>query len=51
MIEIIIASIIVVLAGAIIMKSVRNSSNGKCNCGCDLCKAKNSCSEKNNDSN
>jgi len=51
MIEIIITVIIVVLAGVIIVKSIRNSSKGKCNCGCDGCKAKNNCFEKNNNSN
>ncbi len=51
MIEIIITVIIVVLAGVVIFKSVRNSSKGKCNCGCSGCKAENNCSGKNNNSN
>jgi hypothetical protein len=48
MIEIIITIIIVTLAGVVIVKSVINSSKGKCNCGCNGCKAENRCSEKNN---
>ena len=51
MIEIVITVIIVVLAGIVIIKSVRNSSKGKCNYGCDGCSGKNSCSQKNNNSN
>ena len=51
MIEIIITIIIVALAGIVIVKSVKNSSKGKCNCGCNGCKAENSCAEKNNNSN
>lgn len=45
MFEIIITIIIVGLAGIIIFKSLKNSSKGKCNCGCSGCKAKNACSE------
>ena len=39
MIEIIITMIIVFLAGFIIVKSLKNSSKGKCNCGCTGCKS------------
>lgn len=45
MFEIIITIIIAFLAGIIIFKSLKNSSKGKCNCGCSGCKAKNACSE------
>lgn len=46
MIEIIITTIIVFLAGFIIFKSLKNSSKGKCNCGCNGCKAEKACSGK-----
>lgn len=45
MLEIIITAIIV-FAGFIIIKSLKNSSKGKCNSGCNGCKSKNICSEK-----
>lgn len=51
MFEIIITIIIVSLAGIIIFKSLRNSSKGKCNCGCSGCKAKSTCSENDHKSN
>lgn len=51
MLEIIITIIIVGIAGIIIFKSLKNSSKGKCNCGCGGCKAKNICSEKDDKSN
>lgn len=48
MIEILITIIIVCFAGYVIAKSLRNSSKGKCNCGCDSCKAETICSDKEN---
>ena len=48
MIEIIIATIIVFFAGFIIVKSLKNSSKGKCSFGCSGCKAEKACSRKNN---
>lgn len=48
MIEIAITGVIVALAGFIIFKSLKNSSKGKCNCGCSGCKAEKICSDKNN---
>ncbi|WP_315069888.1 FeoB-associated Cys-rich membrane protein [uncultured Clostridium sp.] len=48
MLEVTITIAIVFLAGCIIVKSLKNSSKGKCNCGCKSCKAKESCSEKSN---
>ena len=48
MIELIITMIIVFFAGFIIVKSLKNSSKGKCNCGCNGCKSQNICSGKNN---
>jgi len=48
MIEIIITTIIVSFAGFIIVKSLKNSSKGKCNCGCNGCKGQKICSDKNN---
>jgi hypothetical protein len=47
MIEIIITMIIVFFAGFIIVNSLKNSSKGKCNCGCNGCKSQNICSGKN----
>lgn len=47
MIEIIITIIIVFIAGFIIFRSLKNSSKGKCDCGCSGCKAEKACSEKN----
>ncbi|EKQ54440.1 MULTISPECIES: type II secretion system protein [unclassified Clostridium] len=47
MIEILVTIVIVGFAGYVIFKSLRNSSKGKCNCGCDGCKAKKVCSDKN----
>lgn len=47
MIEIIITTLIVFFAGFIIAKSLKNSSKGKCNCGCNGCKAEKMCSDKN----
>lgn len=47
MLEIIVTIIIALVAGTIIFKSVKNSSKGKCNCGCDGCKAKKNCSNNN----
>lgn len=47
MIEIIITSIIVILAAFILIKAMVNFKNGKCNCGCDKCDAKNKCIKKN----
>lgn len=47
MIEIIITAIIVLFAIFIIVKSLKNSSKGKCNCGCNGCKAEKTCSGKN----
>ena len=47
MTEIIITIIIVFIAGFIIFKSFKNSSKGKCSCGCSGCKAEKACSEKN----
>ena len=47
MTEIIITISIVFIAGFIIFKSFKNSSKGKCNCGCSGCKAEKACSEKN----
>jgi hypothetical protein len=47
MIEIIITLVIVFFAGFIIVKSLKNSSKGECNCGCSGCKAEKACSEKN----
>ena len=43
MIEIVITYIIVILAVFILIKSMFNSKNGKCNCGCDKCSTKNKC--------
>lgn len=51
MFEIIITVIIAGLAGIIIFKSLRNSSKGKCNCGCSGCKAKSICSDEDNKTN
>lgn len=48
MLEIIITTIIVFLAAFIIIKSLKNSSKGKCNSGCNGCKSKNICSGKDN---
>lgn len=48
MIEIIITTIIVFFAGFIIVKSLKNSSKGKCSSGCSGCKAQKTCPEKNN---
>lgn len=48
MVEIIITIIIVFFAGFTIVKSFKNSSKGKCNCGCEGCKAEKTCSEKDN---
>lgn len=48
MIEILIIIIIVCFAGYVIVKSLRNSSKGKCNSGCGGCKAEKICSDKNN---
>ena len=48
MIEIIITLIIVFFAGFVIIKSLKNSSKGKCNSGCSGCKAEKACSEKSN---
>ncbi|MDR3597476.1 FeoB-associated Cys-rich membrane protein [Clostridium sp.] len=48
MMEMIVATIIVALAGYIIFRSLKNSSKGKCNCGCSGCKAEKICSDKNN---
>ncbi|MFW2488891.1 FeoB-associated Cys-rich membrane protein [Clostridium chromiireducens] len=48
MIEIIVTALIVCFAGFIIFKSLRNSSKGKCNCGCNGCKAEKICSDKSN---
>jgi len=48
MIELIITMIIVFFAGFIIVKSLKNSSKGKCNCGCNGCKSQNICSGKKN---
>lgn len=36
--EILISVLIVFLAGFIIFRSFKNSSKGKCNCGCKGCK-------------
>lgn len=47
MIEILITIIIVCFAGYVIVKSLRNSSKGKCNSGCSGCKAEKICSDKN----
>ena len=47
MLEIIITAIIVFFAGFIIIKSLKNSSKGKCNSGCNGCKSKNICTDKN----
>ncbi|MBA2905979.1 FeoB-associated Cys-rich membrane protein [Clostridium saccharobutylicum] len=46
MIEIIITVIICLIAFYIIVKSVRNSSKGKCSCGCKGCKLENKCESK-----
>lgn len=46
MIEIIITTLIVFFAGFVIVKSLKNSSKGKCNCGCSGCKAEKMCSDK-----
>jgi len=48
MIEIIITMIIVFFAGFVIVKSLKNSSKGKCSSGCSGCKAEKACSGKNN---
>lgn len=48
MVEIIITAAIISLAGFIIFKSFKNSSKGKCNCGCNGCKSEKICSSKNN---
>lgn len=45
MVEIIVAVFIFLAAGYIIFRSLKNSSKGKCNCGCDGCKGKGSCSD------
>ena len=47
MLEIIITTIIVFFAAFIIIKSFKNSSKGKCNSGCNGCKSKNICTDKN----
>jgi len=46
MIEIIITIVIVFFAGFIIVKSLKNSSKGKCNSGCNGCKSEKACSKK-----
>ncbi|EHJ00038.1 MULTISPECIES: FeoB-associated Cys-rich membrane protein [unclassified Clostridium] len=48
MLEITITIAIVFIAGCIIVKSFKNSSKGKCDCGCKNCKAKETCSSKSN---
>ena len=48
MLEILITALIVAVAGYIILKSFRNSSKGKCNCGCSKCEFKSKCSDDKN---
>jgi hypothetical protein len=48
MLEVTITMAIVFLAGSIIFKSLKNSSRGKCDCGCEGCKSKETCSGKSN---
>ncbi len=48
MIEILITIIIISFAGFIIFKSLKNSSKGKCNCGCKGCKSEKICLDKSN---
>lgn len=45
MVEILVTVIIVGFAGYVIVRSFRNSSKGKCNCGCDGCKAEKICGD------
>jgi len=49
MIEIVITAIIVICATFILIKSIFNSKNGKCSCGCDKCSTKNKCIKRDND--
>lgn len=49
MFEIIVTFIIIALAVFIIIKSLFNSKDGKCNCGCDKCNMKNKCVKKDDD--
>lgn len=44
--EIIITLIIIISAIFIIIKSIFNSKNGKCSCGCDKCRSRNKCVKK-----
>ncbi|MGN0145502.1 MAG: FeoB-associated Cys-rich membrane protein [Clostridium sp.] len=45
MFEILVAALIAAAAIYIIVKSFKNSSKGKCNCGCSKCNFKSKCSE------
>lgn len=47
--EIIATLIIIALAVFIIIKSLFNSKDGKCNCGCDKCNSRKKCVKKDND--
>ena len=42
--EIFITALIVIFAAYVIVKSLKNSSEGKCNGGCSKCHAKSKCS-------
>ncbi len=47
MLEVIITIVIASCAVFIIVKSLKNSSKGKCDSGCNGCKGENICSKKN----
>lgn len=44
MMEILITALIVIFAAYIIVKSLKNSSEGKCSGGCSKCSSKSQCS-------
>lgn len=49
MVEILITALIVILSAYIIVKSLKNSSEGKCNGGCSKCHVKTKCQGNLND--